>query len=259
MTNIVTRTSKGAPLTISELDGNFLSLESAKIKREVVSLSDISGSISLSDQFLQYFIALNGDAALSLPTVTLDGHRLFVSVKTNGHELNVNLSNVTKFDAMPVAEIRNFLFVSNTTSGKWDLVATSVDDPEPILDLYEFHITFYREALFPNYALFVGNNGFSEIMSDPFPGVFDYAEDSQRWLNESLDATDFEFYVLTTDSVTGSINTWLNFSVVSQYQFGLNVLSKVDLFITFREIADPDNSVTCSYTLPPRGEFSSGM
>jgi hypothetical protein len=129
MATIVTRESKGEPLTTSEIDQNFINLEDSKIKRESFEIETAS---SITPEGTTYAVtALAGSLTINIPVTTKDGWRILLIIKDNGtsRELTWDGDYRAFSSALPEETVPNeslyVLIVYDDQDEKWDVISQS--------------------------------------------------------------------------------------------------------------------------------------
>jgi len=130
MTTIVTRASKGSPLSNSELDANFENLNNDKLELIVTSITS-GATITPPSGNSQYNItALAVDATFAEPSGTPEaGLKLILRLKDNGTARNLSWNsiyravNCTLPTQTTAGKLTYIGLVYNSTDSKWDAIA----------------------------------------------------------------------------------------------------------------------------------------
>jgi hypothetical protein len=129
MAIITTRSAKGTPLTISEMDQNFLNLENSKIKRDHRTIETAASIIPAGTIYA--VTALSQSLTIGAPSITQDGWRILLIITDNGTARTLTWNAIYRPFGIPLVTetIPNdplyALLIYNAQDIKWDVVAQS--------------------------------------------------------------------------------------------------------------------------------------
>jgi hypothetical protein len=131
MTTIITRQGKGSPLTNTEVDNNFLNLDTDKLELVVNGITS-GATITPSSTDTQYNVtALAVSATFAAPSGSPSaGRKLLIRIKDNGSAQGLSWNAIYREAGatLPTTTVAGKVmylgFVYNATDVKWDHIAS---------------------------------------------------------------------------------------------------------------------------------------
>jgi hypothetical protein len=131
---IVTRASKGSPLTNAEMDNNFTELDTTKIGYNVVSVASTSSLTIAAGVTQQNITALAVEMTINAPAGTpVDSQKLIIRIKDNGTARtliwNAIWRNLTGPHITTTTPTKTLYFgaVYNADNLTWDITAIGME------------------------------------------------------------------------------------------------------------------------------------
>jgi len=136
MTTIVTRSGKGSPLSNTELDQNFINLNTDKLEYIVETTASTTSLTPSIDTTQSNITALAADLTINNPSggTPADSHKFILRIKDNGTIRNLSWGTIYRGvgSTLPIATVAGKIlymgFVYNDTDSKMDLVSVMIQD-----------------------------------------------------------------------------------------------------------------------------------
>ena len=134
MTTIITRSGKGSPLTNTELDNNFINLDTDKIESKVTTISSGATIEPASDNTQYNVTALAVGSVINAPTGTpVGGWKMLLRIKDDGTSRSLSWNaiyrgiGVTLPTSTTAGKVMYLGMTYNSTDTKWDVNALMIE------------------------------------------------------------------------------------------------------------------------------------
>jgi len=125
---IVTRSTKGSPLTNAELDNNFEELDETKLEMSVVTITSTPTLVPASYDTQINILALSEDLYVDTPIgIPVSSHRMIIRIRDDGTPRAITWSSAYRALAPPLP--------STTTANKLLYVGFSYNGVELLWDM----------------------------------------------------------------------------------------------------------------------------